>query len=251
MSDELVRALQQIQQQADAVRRLIVDAQTFAPARAEGDDASGGLSLIVGPDGLPESLRVAADWRDRLTPGHFADAVLEAFAAASEGRMAVWMRALAAGDWQGRFEQLRRSIDNPHQTDPSTPTPRPQPPQRPASVRPRDLNGLAEEMIRAFGSLDPTPPAMGTCTDASGNMTIAVSATALESCTVRVGWVSQQRADTLTNAFRQAVIAARGHLSQTSPAPSPTPEVASLLNQAMAFLQDPHRLSDFGTERSP
>lgn len=92
MSDELVRALQQIQQQADAVRRLIVDAQTVVPARAEGDDASGGLSLIVGPDGLPESLRVAADWRDRLAPGHFADAVLEAFAAASENRMAVWMR---------------------------------------------------------------------------------------------------------------------------------------------------------------
>lgn len=106
-------------------------------------------------------------------------------------------------------------------------------------------------MIRAYGSLDSRSPALGTGTDASGNMTIAVSATALESCTVRVGWVSQQRAGTLTNAFRQAAIAARGHLSQTSSASSPAPELDTLLDQAMALLQDPHRLADFGTERSP
>jgi hypothetical protein len=65
VTDHLLRDLRQLQQYAAGLRGLLTDADAQAPQQAVGTDRTGTVSVVLGPDGLPNSVRVTSDWRPR------------------------------------------------------------------------------------------------------------------------------------------------------------------------------------------
>ena len=68
MAEDLIRELVRLQRYASQLHALIAEAQAQAPRSARGTDSSGAVHVLLGPDGLPESIRVDPDWRQRLDP---------------------------------------------------------------------------------------------------------------------------------------------------------------------------------------
>jgi len=85
-----VRALQALQARAeDLVRRLRAAAQSGSGVFS-GADPTGSVEVQVTSAGAPTAVRVAADWRDRLSLDGLGAAVVQACTAAVAARVAAW-----------------------------------------------------------------------------------------------------------------------------------------------------------------
>ena len=111
MTDDIVSELSELQRQASALQGLIAAAEANAPRSAEGADPTGTVFATIGADGLPASIWVQDGWQRRLSGERFGPAVVEAFAAAAEKRMAAWNSALEDGGWLSTVDKIRADVD--------------------------------------------------------------------------------------------------------------------------------------------
>jgi hypothetical protein len=78
VSDDLLGSLQRLQQRASQLQALMSDVRSRTPQTATSTDRSGAVTVTLGPDGFPATIRVAADWRRRIDPSALGNAVVEA-----------------------------------------------------------------------------------------------------------------------------------------------------------------------------
>lgn len=248
MADDLTQRLERLQRYAAGLQGLLAQAQEQAPPSATGQDATGSVRVEVGPDGLPESIVVGAEWRG-ARGADLEAAVQEAGAAAMTGRMTEWSQALEDGGWQHRADDLKRGaatgpIEVPRRAAPTAP---------PAGVGSgRSLSQLTGDVLDAVQHRDaidgaPALSARGTGSSGPGGVQVTLSAAGLQSCTVPDGWVGSRSSWELTTAFGSALTAAKRELAASVAAAEETRDAAGLdgmLADALALLGDPDRLGD-------
>lgn len=257
-TDDLLADLAQLQSYAARFQSLLQDARASAPETAQGSDRTGAVTLTVGQDGLPLSIRVGADWAGKIRPTAFGDAVLGAFQAALGERMAAWVSALERDGWQAKVGRLESELATTGAAtqDPAAPGVIPPAFRRPpASPRPRPLEVVVEDALRTFDAVErytPPPPASVQAQGraAGGKFTLTVSQEGLVACVADPRWVAGQTPATLANTFGQAIAEARAALAksmaatvQTAPA-NPADRLKDLFSETMALLGDPQRLAE-------
>jgi len=243
MTTDLIRELQQIQRYAAGLHDLLAKAKAQAPRQAEGTDRSGAVRVVLGPDGFPETIRVDGGWQRRLSAAAFGGAVGEAFSAATGDRVAAWTTTLRQQGWQAGVDRLRGDVDRGRSTPGATP-PAVRRGVRP--VRPRPLDAVAEDVIKAFDTVDelaaPPAPASGTGSAAAGRLSLTLSASGGLSCAADAQWVSRCSAAALMTALSEALQAARTDLARISAdtsASNTTARLDGLLDEAFALLKNP------------
>jgi hypothetical protein len=155
------------------------------PRQFEGIDASGSVRVMLGSDGLPESVSVDEDWTHRLRAHNFGRAVLEAAQAASDQRTARWSEAIAEEGWQAVVQRLEERIaadmaDRP----PEPPSARSAPST--GGARPRDAGAILQEvrtLVDNIDELSPAPAAQGSGSAAFGRLEVTLSQIGMVSCT--------------------------------------------------------------------
>jgi hypothetical protein len=239
MTDAIFSELDELRRQATSLQGLIAAAQASAPRQAEGADSTGTVWATIGADGLPASVFVPDGWQRRLPGERFGGAVVEAFAAATDRRIAAWNEALSDGGWPSTVDNVRRGMDAPHVTAPA-------PPPLPAAEPPRSLDDLLNDVLTVFDHVDAlaAPAIVGEASGTSGyqKVTVRLSPAGLVSCVVDEPWAAQQSAATLMEAFAEALARAKAELVQAR-ASRPLPDPDRVLGQALALLNDPRPLA--------
>lgn len=244
---DFVAELGRIQSLAAGLGGLLARAQQNAPAQAAGADSTGAVQVALGPDGLPEQIRVGSDWKQRLDPEAFGAAVGEAFTAASADRMEAWMGRLRDEGWEADVERLRAQGDLA--PEPAGGPPAAFRPPSPDGRPPRSLDLVTEDLLSAFGTLDAhlsraAVPAGGTGAAAGGQLTVTLSPTGGLSCTADPRWLSRTIPAALAAALDEALAAARAELAAAGAAESdPAAGLDRLFGEALAILTDPQRLA--------
>ncbi|MEJ3750054.1 hypothetical protein WEI85_43180 [Actinomycetes bacterium KLBMP 9797] len=247
MSDEIMRELAQLGQYASELQNLVNSAQSKAPQRCGGQDRTQTIEVILGPDGLPELVSVASDWQAYLSSQQISTAVGEAYESAVKERTIRWAGSLERSGWAANLEGPRDHGTAPP-ADPLW--------ALPATYRrhveeaaPRALDNLTEEVIGLLDNVDqfvrrPDLTATGTGWNSLQTIVLTLSPAALQSCTVDSQWAADQDGASLTNAFDEALRAARSALSQAVEAPNPAAGLDRLLGEILSVLHHPHRLTE-------
>lgn len=244
MTDDLIRDLSRIQNQAAGLAELINNAQDSAPRTTTAADGSGMITMTLGPNGLPKTFQVDRDWQRRIDPARLGPAVLEAFEVAMNERLATWSRTLQDQGWQDDVDRLRSGSSDSTAGRVPPAFRRPQP-----AAHPRSIDIVAEEMIRALDRTDDIAAAQqqtgtGTGSDRSGKVTLTLSPSALVSCVVDAQWAADQSGTTLTNALIEALGAASADLTRERTSTATGPDLNSLFGEALGLLNDPRRMLD-------
>jgi hypothetical protein len=244
MTDDIVSELGDLRRDASTLQGLIDAAQASAPRQAEASDASGAVWATIGPDGLPSAIWVQDDWARRL-PGHrFGGAVVEAFSAAAQRRVAAWNEALSDNGWLSTVDNARADLDR--QTTKPAPAP-PLPVQRsPDGDAPRSLDAMLDDLLGALDNVDDlaarsTLAVEGTGTSGYHKLTLVLSHAGLVSCVVDEQWASQQSGAALVGAFDEALARAKADLTAKADA-DPDHRLDRVVGEALTLLNDPQRL---------
>lgn len=258
MSDDLLADLAQLQSYAAGLQSLLQDARASSPETAQGSDRSGAVTMTIGQDGLPLSIRVGADWARKIQPAAFGDAVVEASQAALGERMAAWVSALEREGWQAKVNRMESELATPGAATTGPAAPGAVPPafrRTPGSPRPRPLDVVVEDALRTFDAVEqytPPSPASGRAQGraAGGKFTVTVSPEGLVACAADQRWVAGQTPAALANTFSQAIADAKAALAtavaaaaQATPA-NPADRLKDLFSETMALLSDPQRLAE-------
>lgn len=216
---------------------VLDDARAARPERVEATDATGTIRVTLGPDALPVSMSVGADWRRAVGSERFAAAVVEACQAAAGARMAAWTAALGERGTPAAVARLREEIDR------DEPAPEPELVldslvQAHLSTRPRPVDEVVRDISRLTRDM---PDAAGEARPASGsgafgNVVVTLSPAGEVSCAADPGWVSRQEADDLGEALNAALASARAALGRRPPA-APTAAVNGLLVELLASVR--------------
>jgi hypothetical protein len=236
MADDIVSELTELHRSAARLQGLIAAAEASAPRQAKGTDATGALRATVGADGLPTALWVQDRWQRWLSAERLGPAVVEAFAAAADARMAAWNSALNDSDWPSTVDA---ADTGPAPAVPAPPVPAGNPPR---------LDELLNDMVSAFEHIDDLSATSrlgveGSGTSGYNHLTVRVSPAGLTGCTVDGPWATQQPADTVMDAFEEALGRAKADLAVRLAAPGPAADLDRVLDGALALLNDPRRLS--------
>jgi hypothetical protein len=243
MTDDIVSELSELQRHASALRGLIVAAQANAPRSAEGSDPTGTVWATLGADGLPASLFVQDGWQRRLSAERFGAAVVEAFAAATEKRMAAWNAALEDGGWLSTVDGVRADLDR---GGPGPSVAAPPPP--PANGRPGRLDDVLNEVLTAFDNVHEVAGRSAITAQGSGvsgyhKLALRLSRAGLVACEVDAAWASQQSSDAMVAAFDEALSRAKADLA-AQVAADPERSLDRVLGEALGLLNDPRRLAE-------
>lgn len=224
MQPDMARRLMRLQQQSARLSRTARALAEAAPRRSEGADASGCVTVVLGPDGLPREIRVRAGWEQRLTAGGLGGAVLDANTAAVAGGMRAWSGRLEQGSWRGE-----RAAPDGDRTAPAA-----DPPEPPTGA-PRDTADLAEDVIAALQSVRAAPaPEPVTAEGRSGDhVTVRLGRSGLASCVISPRWATGRDGAAVTAALDAALRQARANLV----ASPPRRDLDALIGDALATLQ--------------
>jgi hypothetical protein len=252
MAEDILRDLAQLRQYGSRLQELLGEMQQAAPHRSEGTDPSGMVRAVLGPDGLPESIRVSGYWKEKLPPDAFAAAVAGACQAATVRRGQDWAEVLERAGWQQRLSRL----DAGPGAQPAAPAPEPDP--VPAAYRrgngrpPRRLDALAEESISLLDGVmrAEVPPApSGAGRNRGGTLEISLSPGGQVACRADPRWVAQQTGAQLSTVLSEILAGARDRLATaTAAATAAAPDVGgraeSLIQELLGVMQDPERLQE-------
>jgi hypothetical protein len=245
--EEIVRDLARINRYAAGLQQLMADLQQASPESSQGVDRSGAVQAVLGRDGLPEAIRVEANWKGRLDPRSFAAAVTEASEAATRERGLAWSRELERSGWQQRAGRLG--------ADSASAPPMPAgavPPafQRAGGARPRSADRLAEEVIDLAGTAvraarAPRQSPRGVGKNRGGTIILTLSRGGQVSCQADPRWVAAQSGHQLTEALSTALAAARQELAASCGSSSSGNDFVGrqqqLLGEIFATLENPQR----------
>jgi hypothetical protein len=269
---ETLAQLQELQDQATQLDGMLEAAQVRQ--RVDGNDHSRGVTIGLAEDGLPEVVRVSADWLTRIGCAGLTAAVVDAARDASERRAVIWSQ---------RLHELQRQADEraglgtvppaavPSATVPSATVPSATAPSAiapsafdrlhlaagggtgqaplpltvmastaPGSRLPR-LDVLAEMAIQELHTvtqLAPSAfaPATGVGTDTGRNLSVTLSQAGLISCAAPENWLARQSGAALGSALTEAVAAARTDLARALAEPGPSARLDDILTDALAVL---------------
>lgn len=186
MTDDIIQALERIRRCTSALRELITAAQAQAPAQTQGTDSTGAVQVVLGPDGLPNRSRWQATGVDGYvrppSPPRWSRQAARQHIRAWQPGHSIWPTSIGKAQWTG--------CATPTNPKPAT-TPAPDTPTDHAhigQVRPRSLDVVAEDALRAFDTIDryTHPPALaahGIGQAAGGLLTLTLSITTVVSCT--------------------------------------------------------------------
>ncbi|MFF3518304.1 hypothetical protein [Streptomyces sp. NPDC002573] len=252
MTDDIVQELQRFQQYTSQLHGLIARIQEDMPQSAEAEDTQGAVRVRVGQDGLPESVVAVRDWQRRRGPEQIGGAVVEAYGSSVAELMSAQSQVFSSSDWRESADGLQQDMGSPHSS--ADPTPPPGVPQRDLRhVVPRRIDEVAEDVISSFDDLARQDPeavehiqVQGS--DSAGRVTMTLSPGSLVACTVDPGWSAKQSAVGLNRAFDEALRDARSALTRAVEANTTGGEnrqLDTLLDEALAILSDPRRITDF------
>lgn len=244
-----MQGLLQFHQYTQKLQQLMSDVQSKLPRRAEGTDSQGAVTVRLGADGLPETIKVSSDWQRRRGAEAIGPAVVEAFGSAMNERMERWAQAVRESDWEARAEEFDREVPATF-TGGGNSTPQGGFPERDLRhVIPRPLDELAEEMITALDSVDSPDAGSDSQAEATGtssghHVAITVTKGALVACEIDPQWASRQSSVRLNQVLDEALNKARTKLSEAEAAAesrSPGRQLDGLFDEALAILKDPQR----------
>jgi hypothetical protein len=207
---------------AAALQRAAAEQESQLPQRVEGVDPSRALRVVIGPDGLPDSVEVDFDWKRNLRPEKIAQAVQSAYQDAIKQRLRAWVGAMGA-------------VTLPDPPPAGAPVsalarPGPQTPPRRLEEIEADIERLAAEPVA-----DPdAPPPSGSGATAHGKLTLTIAADHL-ACAVDHFWAADQTGEELTAAFATALAAARAAYAEAA-GRSPLGLAQQLLNEVIAAM---------------
>lgn len=254
MNEEFIQGLQQFQQHALKLQNMMTDMQNQMPQGVEGTDAQGAVTIRLAPDGLPEFIKAASDWQRRQAPEVIGAVVSEAYGAAMSAHMQGLSRAFENSGWQAKADQVdvlfATSGSSAAAETSSTTTGLPGPDLR--YVVPRSLEEVTEDALSAFSAVEQLAvaapePAEATGTSTAHRVVLTVTKGALLSCDVEPQWAARQSSIGLNQAFEEALADARekhSTLQAVAEDGAANLQLGGLLNEALAILSDPRRLSD-------
>ncbi len=246
--DEILRDLARLRRYGGGLQDLLGELQRMAPERSEGTDPSGAVRAVLGPDGLPETIRVSPYWKEKTPAEAFGEAVTAACLAAIRQRGAQWAETMRRSGWQERLDRLDTDPDDAATGDPD---PVPAAFRRANQAPSRPLDVLAEESITLLDAAmrpvpAPQPSAAGT--NRGGTLEITLSAGGQVSCRADARWVSQQSGAQLSAALTDALAAARDRLTAAASTQVVSgvsgAKAEGLLQEILAVLADPQRLAE-------
>jgi hypothetical protein len=233
--NDIAHDLQDVRRYATNLQYLTHETES-KPQLFEGIDASGSVRVVLGPDGLPESVSVVDDWTHRLRAHQFGRAVLEAAQAASDQRTARWFEAIADEGWQAEVQRLEERVAADMAERPLEP-PSPRSAHRTSEVRPRDASTILQEVRTLVDNIDEisqAPAAQGSGSAAFGRLEVTLSQMGMVSCTADPGWAQYKSPEELSAAFAAALASAREDLARAV-ANTPVGRVQRLLDEVLAF----------------
>ena len=250
--EDILRDLARLRDYAAGLQQVMADFQQAAPEHSQGTDRSGAVRAVLGPDGLPEAIRVDADWSNRLRAGSFGAAVVEACEAAMRERGAAWSRALKQSDWRRRVDRLEAGPAGP--AGPAAADPGAVPPAfRRPGARVRPVAELAEEAIGALDAVaapasEVSQGPRGSAANRDGTLTLTLSPSGQVSCRADPRWVAGRTGAQLTEALSAVLAAARQDLAASSHAAAASRDGAAerqgrLMAEVLAAFEDPRRIS--------
>ncbi|WP_371629557.1 hypothetical protein OG892_16440 [Streptomyces sp. NBC_00341] len=254
MDDEFIGGLQQFQQHALKLQNMMTNMQNQMPQGVEGADAQGAVTVRLASDGLPEFIKAASDWQRRQPPEAIGAVVSEAYGAAMSVQMEGLSRAFDDAGWRAKADQLDNSFaTSGPSTAPETPsatTEIPGPDLR--YVVPRSLDEVTEDALAAFSAVEQLAgevpePVRATGRSTAHRVVLTVTKGALLSCEVDPQWAARQTSIGLNQAFDEALTDARDKLSTLEAAAEDSTanlQLGGLLNEALAILSDPRRLTE-------
>jgi DNA-binding protein YbaB len=173
-----------------------------APRRVEASDSSGTVEVVVGSDGLPESIQIAEDWLRTVGSEALGDAVVQACRDAMRRRRSLWTDAV---------NQLPGPARGPSSV---AVWEEPVPATRPPRLLLNDLLAVLD---------DPDGPsrraraaAVGTGTTGFGKLTLTLHLDGGVSCAADPHWVAGLEAGELTEALNKVLASARTELAANS-----------------------------------
>lgn len=181
-------------------------------------DSSGAVRVVLGHDGLPESVSVEAGWLRALGSERFATAVGEAARAAVEARD---VAALAAVDERdvAAMSTLVRDLERVMSGDLGDVLS--EEPARPRPL-PEVLTDALDVMSHMTALLDQAQdgPASGTGSTGFGKLALTLSSDGTLACVADSYWVSNLDPAELNAALSRALAGARADLAAATPAVS-------------------------------
>jgi hypothetical protein len=252
--DEILRDLARLRRYGGGLQDLLGELQRMAPERSEGTDPSGAVRAVLGPDGLPETIRVSPYWKEKTQADAFGEAVTGACLAAMRQRGAQWSESMRRSGWQERLDQLDTGTGGAGAGGAAAeadPDPVPAAFRRANGAPPRPLDVLAEESISLLDAAlrpVPAPRPAGAGTNRGGTLEISLSADGQVSCRADARWVQQQSGAQLSTALSDALAAARDRLAAAASTQVVSgvagAKAEGLLQEILAVLGDPQRLAD-------
>jgi len=253
--DEILRDLARLRRTGAMLQELMGELQQAAPERSEGADSTGTVRAVLGPDGLPESIRVSSYWKEKLPAAAVGAAVTAACQAAMQRRGADWADVLQRSGWQQRLEEMDTDAAGAVEVDVN-----PVPPayRTGGPVPARSLDVLAEEAMSTMdAAMRPVPAAAhqpGTGANRGGTIEITLGQAGQVVCRADPGWAARQSGAQLSEALAAALTAARGQLAQASAASAASAADAGaaaaetgrqeLFTEILSVLNDPEHLAD-------
>jgi hypothetical protein len=242
--DEILRDLARLRHYGSTLQELMSDLRRFAPERSEGTDPSGAVRAVLGPDGLPEAIRVSPYWKEKVQPAGFGGAVVAACQAAVQQRGAQWSEAMKRSGWQQRLERLEVDADMAAAADPNPIPPAFRRGNGAGPQLPRPPEFLAEEAISALDAvMKPTARpqrARGIAANRAGTLEISLSPAGQVTCRTDPRWVAQQSGAQLTEAIGGTLATARDRLAaaagQVRAGLPDTAKTDALLAEALAAM---------------
>jgi hypothetical protein len=205
-----------------ALQRAAAEQESQLPQRVEGVDPTRAVRVVIGPDGLPESVEVDYDWHRHLRPEKIAQALQSAYQDATKQRLRAWADAMETF-----------TLPDPPPVGAVVPTA-----YRPAApdpqIRPRRIEEIGADIARlaAEPAADPdAPPPTGSGATAHGKLTLTLATDHL-ACTVDHFWAADQTGEELSTAFATVLAAARADFAGHSPAG----RAQRLLNEVIAAM---------------
>lgn len=203
-------------------------------------DARGCVTVRLDAEGVPDSIRVDASWRQRVPAAELGACVVEAARAASLVRTERLMRGFADA---GGLERMRAQGSAAPADPPAQLTDH--------QVGGRRLQLIVEDALAAMDSVDvrlrAVAPRNGwTGEAAGGSVSLSVSRTALLACAIESHWAERQSDGSLTEALGSALRGARSDLAHAveTDLAAPARVAGGLLDELMSLLHNPQLLSE-------
>ena len=237
--DESLRDMRQLLRYGETLQEAVTESLRLAPQHSEGGDPTGSVRTVLGPDGLPETIRVSPYWNQKLGPEEFAAAVDAACLTAVQTRGAEWAETMRKSGWQQRLDRLDTDATT---AAPADPNPVPPAYRRANGNPPRPMTELAEEAISLIDAglhqvseAGPPRTPRGTGTSRGGTLELSVTSAGQVTCRADPRWVAQQSGAQLSMALASVLATARERLAAAGAAAASDP--AAKIRSAAETLQ--------------